>query len=91
MTNATTDRPATPLEVLARGRNIGIVHATRGFAFDHLPDHLQRVSAPFSRAACELLEAIPSDDPEVTVALRKLMEAKDAAVRAAVFTAGGAR
>ncbi|WP_460990859.1 hypothetical protein, partial [Staphylococcus aureus] len=53
------------------------------FAYDHLPQHLQEVSKPF----CELAEKV-ADGPqnaESTVALRKLLEAKDAAVRAVLF------
>ncbi len=53
------------------------------FTFTHLPTHLQDVSRPF----CELAERI-ADGPqnaESTVALRKLLEAKDAAVRAVLF------
>lgn len=57
------------------------------FAFDHLPDHLKQVSAPFYGLAttiCELVEP----GPERTVALRKLLEAKDAAVRGKVSPGG---
>lgn len=54
------------------------------FTYDHLPPHLQDVSRPF----CELAESVATDPnlvgSEVTVALRKLLEGKDAAVRAAV-------
>lgn len=54
------------------------------FAYEHLPAPMQKISAPF----CELAKAIADPDtglprnPERTVALRKLLEAKDAAVRA---------
>ncbi len=53
------------------------------FEFGHLPGHLQAVSSVFYDAACSLVMQVPSG-PERTVALRKLLEAKDAAVRAAV-------
>lgn len=53
------------------------------FAFDHLPTHLQAVSAPFAALADQVM-TLPRN-PERTVALRKLLEAKDAAVRAMVF------
>lgn len=52
------------------------------FAHDHLPADLAEVSAPFSDLAHQL--AADLEGPEVTVALRKLLEAKDCAVRAAV-------
>ena len=54
----------------------------RYFKYDHLPPHLQRVSQPFSELA-EKVSQLPGG-PEVSVALRKLLEAKDAAVRAAI-------
>lgn len=53
------------------------------FEYKHLPAHLQEVSRPFGDLAHELAEKLSG--PEVTVALRKLLEAKDAAVRAAVY------
>lgn len=68
-------------------------HIIQFFAYAHLPPHLQAVSKPF----CDLARAIVADgempagtptqfplprNPERTVALRKLLESKDAAVRA---------
>lgn len=69
-------------------------HILQFFAYEHLPAHLQAVSKPFA----DLARAIVGDErgmpegtstafplptnPERTVALRKLLEAKDAAVRA---------
>ena len=70
-------------------------HILQFFAYEHLPPHLQEVSKPFCRLARQIVE--PSEvvdgiasrfplprNPERTVALRKLLEAKDAAVRALV-------
>lgn len=54
------------------------------FAYEHLPEHLKKVSAPFGKLAASLVETLPRN-PERTTALRKLLEAKDAAVRAALF------
>jgi hypothetical protein len=51
------------------------------FAFDHLPPHLQDVSRPFGELAQSVAARAP-DNPETTVAIRKLLEAKDCAVRA---------
>lgn len=50
------------------------------FKFTHLPPHLQDVSRPF----CELAHDVAAkyEGPEATVCLRKLLEAKDCAVRA---------
>ncbi len=50
------------------------------FAYNHLPEHLREVSKPFSELSIEIMK-LPRN-PERTVALRKLLEAKDAAVRA---------
>lgn len=54
------------------------------FEFRHLPESLQKVSRPFGQLAYIIAEDLPRN-PERSVALRKLLEAKDAAVRAAVF------
>lgn len=58
-------------------------HIMQYFAFAHLPQHLQAVSAAFAALADSLVAELPRN-PERTVALRKLLEAKDAAVRAAI-------
>lgn len=58
-----------------------ITNVLRFFSYDHLPDHLQEVSKPFSDLATQVANRAP-DNQETTVALRKLLEAKDAAVRA---------
>lgn len=55
-------------------------HISQFFVFEHLPPHLQEVSRPFAVLAEEILK-LPRN-PERTVALRKLLESKDAAVRA---------
>ena len=55
----------------------------RHFHFAHLPPQLQAVSVKFYELACHIVEMVPRN-PERTVALRKLLEAKDAAVRANV-------
>jgi hypothetical protein len=56
-------------------------HILQFFAWAHLPPHLQVVSQPFGELATRIVDTIPRN-PERTVALRKLLEAKDAAVRA---------
>lgn len=56
----------------------------RYFSVVHLkPGPLRQTSAPFADLAVALDEALP-DSAEKTVALRKLLEAKDSAVRAAL-------
>ena len=60
-----------------------IEHVLQFFKYEHLPIGLAAVSQPF----CELAEKVAREfpnSPETTVALRKLLEAKDAAVRAAL-------
>lgn len=53
----------------------------RYFEFEHLPEPLQYVSRQFHATALFLATIDPVDPVEQTVALRKLLEAKDAAVR----------
>lgn len=53
------------------------------FKYDHLPAHLAAISRPFGELAKEVAERAPHS-AETTVALRKLLEAKDCAVRAAL-------
>jgi len=54
------------------------------FAYAHLPDRLQAISKPFGDMATWIVETLPRN-PERTTALRKLLEAKDCAVRAQLF------
>ena len=54
------------------------------FAYQHLPANFQEVSKPFGELAHRIVETLPRN-PERTVALRKLLEAKDCAVRALLF------
>jgi hypothetical protein len=54
------------------------------FAYDHLMGELQEHSKPFGDLARRLVETL-SCNPERTAALRKLLEAKDCAVRAFIY------
>ena len=54
------------------------------FDYAHLPPALREVSEPFCELANTIVTTLPRN-PERSVALRKLLEAKDAAVRAALF------
>lgn len=60
-----------------------VEHIMQFFAHAHLPPHLAAISAPFGKLADNIIATCPRN-PERTVALRKLLEAKDAAVRALV-------
>lgn len=54
------------------------------FSYKHLPGEYQGVSKLFHHTASKVCQNIPPG-PERTVALRKLLEAKDAAVRASIY------
>lgn len=53
------------------------------FEYAHLPAHLQAISRPLSEIAWELARSLPRG-AEVAAGLRKLLEAKDCLVRAAL-------
>lgn len=55
----------------------------RFFHYAHLPPALQERSSPFCALANLIVETTPRN-AERTVALRKLLEAKDCAIRAAL-------
>lgn len=55
----------------------------RYFAYAHLPPKLQAVSKDFATLA-NVIDQRFADGPEKVVCLRKLLEAKDCAVRCAV-------
>ena len=65
-------------------------HVLQFFKWEHLPEKLQLVSRPFATLAEQMVFGsagvgrIPQNQ-ELTVALRKLLESKDAAVRAALL------
>lgn len=54
------------------------------FSYSHLPYELACVSEDFHRLAYGLVDTYGFTGPEASTALRKLLEAKDAAVRAKV-------
>jgi len=58
-------------------------HIMQYFTYKHLPPHLRIVSEPFCLLAERVVETVPRN-PERAASLRKLMEAKDCAVRAAL-------
>lgn len=55
----------------------------RYFEYAHLPLHLQQISKPCNELAHAMADRL-GDGPELTVGLRKLLEAKDCFVRAAL-------
>lgn len=58
-------------------------YLARFFKFSHLPPPLRDVSRVYAALAVFTLQNVPRN-PERTVALRKLLESKDCAVRAAL-------
>jgi hypothetical protein len=54
------------------------------FVYEHLRDDLQHASKPFGELARQIVQNYPRN-PERTVAMRKLLEAKDAAVRCILY------
>lgn len=60
------------------------MHLLQFFAYSHLPDHLQEISRHFHDMAHRIFETTP-ENQEQTTAIRKLLEAKDCAVRAVLF------
>lgn len=51
----------------------------RFLAYKYLPEHIRQYSEPFSKLA-DFMTSVAPDDPELSVALRNLREAKDAFV-----------
>lgn len=64
-------------------RHPGTAAVAKHFAFEHLPEHLATVSKHCHDLAAHMISELP-DGPELTTGLRKLLEAKDCFVRAAL-------
>ncbi|SFO06195.1 hypothetical protein SAMN04488056_10318 [Cohaesibacter marisflavi] len=58
-------------------------HIMQFSCYSHLPEQLRAVRKPFRETAERVIDELPRN-PERITALRKLLEAKDAAVRALV-------
>lgn len=67
----------------AEGRHPSTQQVARHFTYDHLPPNLKSVSEPCAALAVMMIGKLP-DGPELTAGLRKLLEAKDCFVRAAL-------
>ena len=46
------------------------------FGYDHLPENLAEISAPFCALAVFVADSLPLDCPEVSACLRNLMESR---------------
>lgn len=80
MTFGTAEHAAMKTE----GRDRRVADALQWLTFVHLPDELMKFSRLFYYTAVELLHEIPIDSDELVSALNKLIEAKDAAMRAGI-------
>lgn len=70
--------------VFPHGRHPSVMHFEPLFEYAHLPEHLRDISKHFAWLATNVAHKLP-DGPELSACLRKLLEAKDCAVRAAVL------
>lgn len=69
---------------LTADRHPGTQHFAPLFQYGHLPEgHLRETSERVHDFAYRMIEELP-DGPELTTGLRKLLEAKDCFVRAAL-------
>lgn len=69
--------------VNADGRHPATQQIARWFTFDHLGEDLRPPSRACADLAQEMINTLP-DGAELTTGLRKLLEAKDCFVRAAI-------
>ncbi len=65
------------------GRHPATQQIARYFAYEHLPEPQQTISAYSHHLAEAMIRELP-DGPELTTGLRKLLEAKDCFVRASL-------
>lgn len=70
-------------QVSAEGRHPATQQLARWFTFDHLRDDLRPPSHACAELAQTMIDTLP-DGPELSAGLRKLLEAKDCFVRAAI-------
>lgn len=64
-------------------RHPSVVGLARYFEWEHLPEHLRPISQACYELMVQMVEELP-DGPELAVGMRKLLEAKDCFVRAAL-------
>lgn len=67
----------------AADRHPAVADVLQYFEFSHLPPHLQHISRMCAELAHTMAEELPSV-PQLTIGLHKLLEAKDAFVRASL-------
>lgn len=82
--NVTSNNQSGGITAANVGQDQPVEPILQFFMYSHLPTFLQEVSKPFGDMASWIVTNLPRNQ-ERTVALRKLLEAKDAAVRARLF------
>lgn len=89
ITGYSDEGPAAYLAHVAAERHRAVQDVARWFDYRRLPAGLPRqVSRILSVTASNMLDLIEVDDPELTRGLSRLVEAKDALVRAAIVAQG---
>ena len=84
MGSGATEPPKDSATPECDGREQRKTHNTlKFFKYDHLPEKLQDISRPFCEMAFFIQEELPFNAESAT-AMRKLLEAKDAAVRSII-------
>lgn len=71
------------MAMMAQGRHPSVVSTLKHFAWSHLPEKLQPVSRACADLALQMC-AMTTDSNELSAGFRKLLEAKDCFVRAAL-------
>lgn len=77
----TTNRNQTLREML-ENRHPSVRGVGKHLNYDEYMPHRRAVAKPFAYLAAEILDKLP-DSPELTVMLRKIVEARDCCIRAA--------
>ena len=72
----------------AAGRHRAVQDVAQWFDYEHLRGPARNVSQRVASLADTMLGLISADGPELTTGLRKLLEAKDCLVRAAIAATG---
>lgn len=83
MPNENQDAMTRPVAAQPIPESARVPNNLQHFKYDHLPEHLQAHSKPF----CDLAQHVADtykDGAEKSACLRKLLEAKDCAVRASL-------
>lgn len=65
-------------------RHPALLDALTFLDWEHLPSPLREVSQPFAALADQLVRTVTEDSAQLTMAVHRLIEAKDCAVRAAL-------